>query len=136
LQFKSTNFSSQLADLHTTAKSMVPSLAPHLLPSTVARLESLQPVVSEEAAKAAAETAAAAGTLAEMPGESAAERQARIQKAAQGATDISGLVKSRKKAPAVAQEAAVHANGNGVNGKRKLEDDDDVVSEKKVRFGE
>jgi hypothetical protein len=135
MYFKGANPPRQLADLHTTAKSMVPSLAPHLLPSTVARLESLQPVVSEEAARAADETAAA-GTLAEMPGESAAERQARIQRAAQGATDISGLVKPRKKAPAVAQEGAVHANGNGSNGKRKLEDDDDVVSEKKVRFGE
>ena len=92
----------------------------------------------EEPARAAA--AEAAGTLAEMPGESAAERQARIQQAAQGATDISGLVKSRKSQKpamaAVAEEGAPASNRNGVNGKRKLEDEDDVVSEKKVRFGE
>jgi hypothetical protein len=102
----------QLADLYTTAKSLGTALGPHLQPAT----------------------------LAEMPGESAAERQARIQKAAQGATDISGLVKSRKNQKpamaAVAEDGAPAANGNGVNGKRKLEDEDDVVSEKKVRFGE
>jgi HAT1-interacting factor 1 len=72
-----------------------------------------------------------------MPGESAAERQARIQKAAEGANDISGLVRQRKKPKAAAEAEEQQAvNGNGVNGKRKLEESDDVGSEKKVRFDE
>jgi HAT1-interacting factor 1 len=78
----------------------------------------------------AALLAAAAGTLVELPGESAADRQARIQKAASGAKDISGLVKSRKN-----QKPAPAAGGSAANGKRKLEDEDDATSEKKVRFG-
>jgi hypothetical protein len=129
----------QLVDLYTMAKSLGAALAPHLQPTTLARLVKLQPVAAaEEPARAAA--AEAAGTLAEKPGESSAERQARIKKAAQGATDISGLVKSRKSQKpamaALAEEGAPAANGNGLNRKRKLEDEDDAVSEKKVRFGE
>lgn len=126
----------QLADLHITAKSLGGDLGKHLALSTVGRLERLAPVAPS--ATAAAALAAASGTLADLPGESAAERSARIQKAAQGATDISGLVKSRKsqKPAAVANEAPGKANGSGVNGKRKLEDDEDAMSEKKVRFGE
>jgi hypothetical protein len=37
---------------------------------------------------------------------------------------------------AVAEDGAPAANGNGVSGKRKLEDEDDVVPENKVRFAE
>jgi len=94
------------------------------------------PEAPAQAAAAARDEAATSGTLVEMPGESAAERQARIHKAAQGATDISGLVRQRKKqkpAPAVEDRAANGEGVGAVNGKRKLEDDD-VGSEKRVRF--
>jgi HAT1-interacting factor 1 len=69
----------------------------------------------------------ASGTIAIVPGESTAERDARIKEAASKATDLSGLVRHKKKDKT---EGAT----NGTT-KRKADDGDDTGSEgKKVKF--
>jgi hypothetical protein len=65
--------------------------------------------------------------LATVAGETKEARDARIEQAKVQAVDLTSMV--RKKKPAASTEST---NGNGAS-KRKLEDDDNV-SEKKVRF--
>jgi hypothetical protein len=71
------------------------------------------------------------GTMAPVAGESAADRDARIKEAASKATDLSGLVRHKKK------EKSEPSTGEGVtngNGKRRLEADGSGGEEKKVKF--
>jgi len=73
------------------------------------------------------------GETVQKPGESAADRQARIDAASAAANDLTGLV--RKKKPVAATEVKSESNGtdNG-NGKRKLDDESPAGEGKKVKF--
>jgi hypothetical protein len=73
------------------------------------------------------------GETVQKPGESAAERQARVDAVSATATDLSGLVKKKKK-PAAAISAKAGSNGTSANGKRKLDDESDASEGKKVKF--
>jgi hypothetical protein len=69
----------------------------------------------------------ASGTMAPVVGESTVEREARIKEAASKATDLSGLVRHKKKEKV--------ENGTNGSAKRKADDGDDTGSEgKKVKF--
>jgi hypothetical protein len=72
------------------------------------------------------------GILGAALGESPTEAAARIEEAKKNATDLTGLIKRKKK---VGEEASADTNGTSTNGKRKAEDDEEE-SVKKVKFDE
>lgn len=93
-----------------------------------------KPPVDLQATLEAATGEAMQGILGSVLGESAAQTEARIEEAKKTATDLTGLVRKKKKdEPAAAVEAP--ANGTGSNGtKRKAEEpaDEDVSKKAKV----
>lgn len=75
------------------------------------------------------------GILGASIGESPADAAARIEEATKNATDLSGLVRHKKK-PKSSEDATTEPNDstNGANGKRKAEDgNEDSDSAKKAK---
>jgi hypothetical protein len=73
------------------------------------------------------------GETVQKPGESTAERQARVDAVSATATDLTGLVKKKKK-PDAATSTKAGSNGASANGKRKMDDESDASEGKKVKF--
>jgi HAT1-interacting factor 1 len=75
------------------------------------------------------------GILGATIGEAPADAAARIEEATKNATDLSGLIRHKKKPkPAEATTIEQNDNTNGANGKRKAEDDaEDSDSAKKAK---
>jgi HAT1-interacting factor 1 len=75
------------------------------------------------------------GILGATLGESPAEAAARIEEAKKTATDLTGLIR-RKKAKPDAATPELSATTNGINGKRKAEDDVEESGSKKTKVDE
>jgi len=128
----------RLLDLKSTVKSMTTATLDTIFkPEVMTILNRISdgPSTSEAQAELESLVQPSAGALAPVPGETAADRQARIQQATSTANDLTGIVRKKKeKAPAV---AVVEGATNGST-KRRLEDDDEEEESgsdgKKVRF--
>jgi hypothetical protein len=70
--------------------------------------------------------AGAGSTMAVLPGETTADRQARIEGVKAQANDLSGLIKKKK------EKSTIETAANG-SAKRKAEDEVDEGEEKKVK---
>jgi len=75
------------------------------------------------------------GILGATLGESPTEAAARIEEAKKTATDLTGLIR-RKKAKPDAATPEPTASTNGINGKRKAEDDAEESDSKKAKVDE
>src|SRR5690349_4065427 len=87
-----------------------------------------KPPVDIKATLEAATGSAMQGILGSMLGESAAETQARVEEAKKTATDLSGLVRKKKKdedEPA----ATAESNGQASNGTKRKADDEPAEDE-------
>lgn len=95
-----------------------------------------KPPVDLKATLEAATGSAMQGILGSVLGESAADTQARVEEAKKTATDLSGLVRKKKKDEP--EPSAAGANGQGSNGTKRKADDElaEDESSKKAKVEE